>query len=406
MKSAYKNKFKHLFSCSFLFLAVLALNWSSCAPISALRWREPDLNDSAKFKKSRIAAATQPFRFIQASHQAKYEKLTQYLDTVLNQTNTNAFLVIKNDSIIYQRFAEQTNANTLHPSFSVAKSYLGTLVGIAVDKGFISSTNDLLIKYLPELKKNDVRFERLTIQHVLDMKAGFDFDEDGTTPFSGIAKLYYGAALKNQVAALKMKQEPGKVFEYQSISTQVLAVLLERVTGEKVPVLLNKYLWTPLGAESDAIWSLDQQRTAKAFCCLNATAYDFAKLGRLYLHKGKWQGKQLLSEQWVKNTTDPDTLMKTPYKNQWWACANYSYFKDSVSASAKLTKLKQTAPIYKTNKGVYYFKLKSNDFRAEGILGQIVYVNPDNNVIIVRMGNYPNKNLYFNGLIPQIGREL
>lgn len=379
---------------------------ASCSAVRSLRWLQPDLSDSSKFKHTSIQSSLLPFKFIRATDQENYLKLKKYLDSMLTQTNTNAFLVIKNDSIIYEHFAENTDAQTLHPSFSVAKSYVGTLTGVAIDKGIIHSANDLVIKYIPELEKNDVRFRKLTIQHVLDMRSGVDFDEDKETPFAGIAKLYYGTSLNSQILKLKMKNEPGKVFEYQSVNTQLLAMILERASGEKVANLLSKYLWLPLGAESDAIWSLDDHKTVKAFCCLNATANDFAKLGRLYLKKGNWQGNQLISSKWVNETTHPDTLTKNGYKNQWWACNNFSYFKDSTSADQQMKRLKLNLPINRLANGRYYYKQKSTDYRAEGILGQIVYVNPNNNVIIVRMGSYPNKNLYFNGFIPQIGREL
>lgn len=395
----------HHFRKLVLLIGLGVLLGYGCAPMRAARWREPDLNDSSKFNSTRLAANKAPFRFVSAVDQPKYAKMKRYLDSALQQTNTNAFLVIKNDSIIYENFASNINYSTLHPSFSVAKSYIGTLVGIAIDKGMIASTNDLVVKYIPELKKNDARFSKLTIQHVLDMCSGFDFDEDSSSPFGSIAKLYYGNSLKNQVASLKMKREPGQSFEYQSINTQLLASILERASGEKVESLMAKYLWNPLGAESDAIWSLDGRRTVKAFCCLNATATDFAKLGRLYLKKGNWEGKQLVSGQWVNNTVNPDSISKRGYKNQWWACSNINYFKDSLSASQKLSKLNLKVPIKKTKNGTFYFQAPSKDYRAEGILGQIVYVNPDNNVIIVRMGNTPNKNL-FNGFIPAVGREI
>lgn len=380
--------------------------WCSCTPIRAIRWWQPSLRDSSKFAKSEIPASIAPFRFVQSTGQIKYLKLERYLDSMLKNSNTNAFMVIKNDTIIYENFAENLSAKTLHPSFSVAKSYVGTLVGIAIDKGIITSSNDLVIKYLPELAKNDNRFQKLTIQHVLDMRSGLDFDEDKQTPFAGIAKLYYGSSLKNQIAKLKMKREAGIAFEYQSINTQLLAAILETASGEKVPDLLAKYLWTPLGPESNAIWSLDDQNTVKSFCCLNATATDFAKLGRLYLKNGNWQGKQLISEQWVSATTNPTSLASLGYKNQWWACSNISYFKDSASAQQMIDQMKLKVPIRKRSNGTYFISQKANDYRAEGILGQIVYVNPDNNVIIVRMGDYPDKNLYFNGFIPKIGREI
>jgi len=160
----------------------------ACAPIRALRWRQPGLNDSTKFANSEIPGAAAPFRFAEAIGQPKYLMLTRYIDSMLMNTNTNAFLIIKNDSIIYENFARNLTSNTLHPSFSAAKSYIGTLMGIAIDKGIVSSAEDLVIKYLPELEKNDVRFRKLTIQHVLDMRSGVDFPVSSfylyTLPFS------------------------------------------------------------------------------------------------------------------------------------------------------------------------------------------------------------------------------
>lgn len=348
-------------------LILIGLFISACAPIRAVRWWQPDLSDSSKFRKAKIMPAKMPFRFIADTRQLKHQQLKNYLDTFLKRSNTNAFIIIKNDTIIYERYEDQVNQNTLHPSFSVAKSFVATLMGIAVDQGIISSPNDLVIKYLPELEKNDHRFKKLTIQHVLDMRSAIDYDENKETPFSAITKLYYGSSLKNQIAGLKMKAEPGLKFEYQSVNTQLLANILEKASGRKIQDLFAEYLWQPLGAESNALWSLDGQGTAKAFCCLNATAADFAKLGRLYLNKGNWDGKQIISQKWIETTTNADMLDALGYKNQWWACYDYRYFKDSLSATAALTKIGASVPIKKTKYNGYYFKLKAHDYTAEGI---------------------------------------
>ncbi|TCD11226.1 class C beta-lactamase-related serine hydrolase [Pedobacter frigidisoli] len=392
---------------STLFVLLISLSlFSACAPIRATRWWQPDLADSSKFRNARILPAKEPFRFIAGANQIQHQQLKIYLDTFLNRTNTNAFLIIKNDTIIYERFAENVNQNTLHPSFSVAKSFVATLMGISIDKGIIHSSNDLVIKYLPTLEKNDERFKKLTIQHVLDMRSAIDYDENKETPFSAITKLYYGSSLNNQIANLKMKGEPGLKFEYQSVNTQILSAILEKASGRQIQDLLAEYLWQPLGAESNALWSLDNQKTAKAFCCFNATAIDFAKLGRLYLKNGNWDGNQIISKRWMDTTTNPDTLDQLGYKNQWWACYDFRYFKDLESANAALAKLKISADIKKTKYNGYYFKVKANDYTAEGILGQFVYVNPKNKVIIVRMGNYPNRQINFENFIPKIGRQL
>lgn len=390
-----------------IYIAVLGfLILTGCSPIRAIRWWQPDLSDSSKFSNAGIKPAKIPFSFYAQTDQAKHQQLKTYLDTFLNRSNTNAFLIIKNDTLVYERYADHVNESTLHPSFSLAKSFVATLIGIAIDKGIISSTNDLVIKYLPELEKNDGRFKKLTIQHVLDMRSAIDYDENKETPFSAITKLYYGSSLKNQIAKLKMKGEPGVKFEYQSVNTQLLANILENAGGKKIHDLLADYLWQPLGAESNALWSLDDQGNAKAFCCLNATAKDFAKLGRLYLNKGNWDGSQIISKKWIEATTNADTLDVLGYKNQWWACYDYRYFKDSISATAALKKINIIADIKKTKYNGYYFKMKAYDFTAEGILGQFIYVNPKNKVIIVRLGNSPNKRMNFENFIPKIGRQL
>lgn len=398
-------KLSKLHAVIILFL-ICCLFATACAPIRAIRWWQPDLGDSSKFKNARILSAKTPFRFASDLAQAKHLKLKTYLDTFLNRTNTNAFVVIKNDTIIYERFAENMDENTLHPSFSVAKSFVATLVGIAIDKKIIQSSDDLVIRYLPDLVKNDARFNKLTIQHVLDMQSAIDYDENKETPFSAITKLYYGSSLDNQIANLKMKGEPGLKFEYQSVNTQLLSAVLEKASGKKIQDLLSAYLWQPLQAESNALWSLDNQKTAKAFCCINATANDFAKLGRLYINNGNWDGNQIISKRWVETTSNPDTLNKLGYKNQWWACYDFRYYKDLDGAKAALAKLNANAEIKKTKYNSYYFKLLAHDYMAEGILGQFVYVNPRNKVIIVRMGNYPNKRANFENFIPKIGREL
>lgn len=387
------------------FLAVILLLLAACVPLRSIRYLIPDSRDSAKFENVTIQKSVTPFHFRNNFPNKTYAKLKKHLDTSLMGTKTNVFLVIKNDSIIYQYLSEGTSLAAKQPSFSMAKSFVGTLVGIAVDRGEIKSTNELVIKYLPELAKNDERFNRLTIQHVLDMRSGFKFNEKSFNPFSKIVRSYYGADLRKMVGKLKMKNEPGKVFEYQSINTQVLAFILEKATGKNIQTLLKEQLWHPLGAESDALWSLDNKDNIKAFCCINATALDFAKIGRLYLNGGNWEGQQIISKKWVNTTVNPDTLTKRRYKNQFWACRDFKYFKDSVVAVNQLKKEKLNYPIEKSPDGRYFYAKKVYDFKAQGMFGQSVYVNPLNKVIIVRLGDRQKK-LNLHSFIQQVGRSI
>ena len=386
-------------------IPVLLLLLSACVPLKSIRYLLPDLGDSAKFENVKIERSASPFRFINYLPSQKYHDLKTRLDTSLRDTKTSVFLVIKNDSIIYQYLSSEKNLTIKQPSFSISKSFVGTLVGIAVDRGQIKSTNDLVIKYLPELAKNDPRFQRLTIQHVLDMRSGFDFKERAFNPFSKIVRSYYGADLAKMVRNLKLKNEPNTAFEYQSINTQVLSMILEKVTGKHLHILLAENLWKPLGAESDALWSLDDAGHIKSFCCINATALDFAKLGRLYLKGGNWQGRQIISRQWVNRTTHPDTLTKMRYKNQFWACRDFRYFKDSLSTVSALGKEGLSYPVEKNPDGRYFYARKVYDYKAQGMFHQSIYVNPQNEVIIVRLGDRQKK-INFHGFVQEIGRSI
>ncbi|SFH35775.1 CubicO group peptidase, beta-lactamase class C family [Pedobacter insulae] len=362
-------------------MLVLSLVFSACVPLTATRYLMPDSKDSARFNNVTIEKSITPFHFGTNYPNQQFAALKQRLDTALRATKTNVFLIIKNDSIIYQHLSEGTDLADKQPSFSMVKSFVGTLVGIAVDRDQIASTNDLVIKYLPDLAKNDERFKRLTIQHVLDMKSGFDINERAFNPFSRIVRMYYGADLKRMVRNLKMKHEPNTVFEYQSINTQVLAMILEKATGKKLQVLLQEDLWKPLGTESEALWSLDNENNVKAFCCMYATALDFAKFGRLYLNGGNWQGKQIISKKWIDLTTHPDTLTKNRYKNQMWSGRNYRYVENP------------------TDKQLVY------DYKAQGMFNQSIYVNPQNKVIIVRLGGR-QKQVNFHSFVREIGRSI
>ena len=386
-------------------LGVILLFLSACVPIKAVRYLIPDLGDSAKFENVTIQKSTTPFYFKSNLGNSTYNSLKSHLDSSLVGTKTNVFLVIKNDSIIYQYLSEGNTLAVRQPSFSMAKSFVGTLVGMSVDRGEIKSTEELVIDYLPELAKNDERFKRLTIQHVLDMRSGFDFKERSFSPFSQITRSYYGADLKKIVRKLKMKNEPGKVFEYQSINTQVLAFILEKATGKGLQELMQERLWTPLGAESNALWSLDKADHIKAFCCISATALDYAKIGRLYLNRGNWEGKQLISKKWVDITTNPDTLTKLRYKNQFWATRDFKFFKDSVSAVSSLDKEGLKYPVERNTDGRYFYAKKVYDYKAQGMFGQSVYVNPQNKVIIVRLGDRQKK-VNFHSFVQTVGRSI
>jgi CubicO group peptidase (beta-lactamase class C family) len=284
----------------------------------------------------------------------KGDKIT--FEAFLEESKTVAFLVIKNDSIQYEKYANGYEQSSVVASFSMAKSVTSILIGCALDDKLIKSIDEPVTNYIPELKENG--FTKLTIRQLLQMMSGVRFNESYVNPFADAGTFYYGRNLRKAIYNRKLENEPGTTFRYSSGDTQILGLVLERaLKGKTITSYLQEKIWTPLGMEYDASWSLDKKQDGleKTFCCINARARDFAKIGRLYLNNGKWNGKQIVSESWVKESVTADTSNGQPshYKFQWWL---------------------------PNNKG---------DFMAQGILGQYIYVNPKTNVVIVRLGkNY------------------
>jgi CubicO group peptidase (beta-lactamase class C family) len=337
-----------------------------------------------------ITKAGEPYQFADGANSKQYEQLRNYLDTNLSRSLTAAFLVIKNDSIVYERYFNGFTQTSLLPSFSVAKSFVVTLVSIALNEGKIKSLQESITVYLPQLYKKDTRFSRITIQHLLDMKSGLHFNEGSYGLKDDAIKLGFRPNLFKHALKVKIEKEPGQEFNYQSINTELLALVVERAAGKKISAYLQEKLWQPLGAEYNATWNVDSKKHQQeiAFAGLNATARDFAKLGQLYLHKGQWQEKQILSPAWIATVNNADSMQKAGgYKNQWWSSMTYDFFEDSLSAVSFKNKTRYSATIKKTSRG-YRVGYRTDAFSAEGILNQVIYINPANNAVIVRLGRY------------------
>lgn len=366
---------------------------TACHAFRGLRWWYADLGDVDRFDAVELTKSTKPFEFTN-TFDVEAANAT-HLDTLLENTNTVAFLVIRNDSILYENYWDGYQPDSKIPSFSVAKSFTSTLVGIAIDEGFIKNTNEPITKYIPELSRLGVKYDKITIQDCLDMSSGLDNQENygGVNLFAPMTRMYYGTNLEKEVLNVKIGFEKG-TFNYQSINTQVLGMIVERATGKRLYEYLQEKIWQPLGTKYDASWSIDSKRrkNVKAFAALNAAPIDFAKLGRLFLNNGNWNGKQIISESWVNTTTDFETLHDKGYKNQWWASSITKIFTDSLAAVKYKSENLQTTVLRNSN-GYFWFSDYGKAYRAEGILNQFIFVRPDKNLIIVRMGDYPDNKI-------------
>lgn len=346
-----------------VFAFLLLLSLSSCKVARFFIFNFADINDHKKFPKREIETSESTFVFPHAKDEKVPKNLTIKEEKIafeafLEENNTVAFLIIKDDSIQYENYFDSYEASSIVPSFSMAKSVTSILIGCAIDDGLIQSVDEPVTNYIPELKENG--FDQVNIEHLLQMTSGLDYNEGYSNPFGDVASFYYGRNLRKQLAKMKLKTVAGKNFEYLSGNTQILGLVLERALKDQtVSNYLEEKLWKPLQMEYSATWSIDKKKDGleKTFCCINARARDYAKIGRLFLNRGKWNDEQIISEEWVERSTKVDTSKGSAwfYQYQWWLPS------------------------------------KTGDFMAQGILGQYIYVNPNTNVIIVRLGKNSGK---------------
>ena len=336
---------------------------SGCKIGRYLWYNFSNITDYKIFPSRPLHGSTEPFRFVDAQNNSSIDNRLMITDhagvktnfkTFLDESPTVAFLIIRNDSLLYENYLHDYDTSSIVASFSMAKSYISALIGIAIGEGKIKSENESVVNYLPELK-DKYNWNNVTIHHLLQMASGVKFSEGYSSPFSGAAAFYYGRTLRKSIANLKTEKDPMQGFEYKSVNTEILGLIIERATGKSVTAYLDEKIWQPLQMEYDATWSIDKKNNGleKAFCCINARARDFAKFGRLYLNDGNWDGKTIVPNDWVKKCTSPNEEKGGAefYNRQWWI-----------------------GP-------------KEGDFAAIGHLGQYIYVLPAKNLVIVRLGS-------------------
>lgn len=322
----------------------------------------PTIDDLEKFPYTTIEAS--PLKIPLHHDPSKYEAVSDAYeyregtwDSIL-AFQTVALLVIKDDLLIKEWYADDYSEADVVNSFSMSKSFVSLMIGAAVSGGYISSIDDKAVEYLPEDFKNvpaDV-----TIRHLLQMSSGIGFDESYTSPFAFPAKGYYGSDLRGLVKGYEREVEPGTEWFYKGGDTQLLAFLLEEATGMKISAYFKMEIWNKLGCTGNAYWSLDSEAgDEKASCCLYATARDFARIGKLVLDEGAVGDNQIISKEYMEACFEPVNLPNKRsgenvdyYGLQWWMG-----------------------------------EVEGLQIRyARGILGQYIIAVPEKNAVIVRLG--------------------
>ncbi len=276
---------------------------------------------------------------------------------------TTAFIVIKDDSIIYEQYFLGFDSTQIMNSFSMAKTITSLLIGKAIDLGYIKSLDEPVNKYIPWM--NTAKDSLLRIRDLLNMASGLNWSEDFLNPLSDIAKAYYGYPLDKLLKTIHVKKTPNKRWHYQCGNYILAGLIIEKASGMSLGDFTQKYLWTPLGATHYAYWGKDKiSGYPRSFCCFYATARDFAKLGLLVLHKGYWNGQQIIPEDYIEQMFTPAKQLK------------YKLFRHN--------------DFYKLGLWIYPHK-KYKAYYFAGVLGQYIFILPEQNAVIVRLGQMLNQ---------------
>ena len=360
-----------------LFVAIAMFVYPPEYVYRAMVWQDSDAFDWQKFPSHPLKAAPTAYHF-DSTQDPRVEELFAQLsgaedwDNFLEANDTQTFIVIKDGVVVYENYFNNTQRDLIVTSFSVAKSFTSSLIGIAIDEGYIKSVGDPITTYLPELAERDPRFDEITIRNLLMMASGLEYkafrplllnsDDILTTYFPDQRKI----ALENT----HIIDPPGLYYRYNKYHPQLLGMILERSTGMPIATYLQTRIWDKLGMEFDGSWSTDSTTSdfEKMETGVNARAIDFAKFGALFLNDGNWQGTQVISKAWVDESTQP------------FFPQNYAdYYSDWYSL----------LPGEGHYKYMWYSLVRDEDtydFAAEGDKGQFIYVSPQKDLVIVRNG--------------------
>jgi len=312
-----------------------------------------NIDDYKIFDNNKVTAS----KSIPWSVSSNYNKIEypDSLNSLLEKLSTVGLLMVKNDSIIMEKYWDGYNDSSLSGSFSMAKSITSILIGVAIKEGLIKSVEQLVGDFLPEFKEGEKA--KLRIVDLLTMSSGTNWDESYWNPLSVTAEIYYGTDAYKTATGVSMIHQPGTLHDYKSGDTQLLGLILLKATGKTLSEYASQKLWQPLGASHTALWSTDTENgKEKAYCCFNSNTRDFARIGKLMLDSGKIGGVRIFDSSFYIQSITPCGIKDTKglacdyYGYQWWVDPEH--------------------------KEIFY---------ARGILGQYIIIIPSKKIIIVRL---------------------
>lgn len=384
-----KRIFRTVVFTPFIILSItiiaLSIKYSPTYVYRLITMNVADVYDYKNFDNHKIRGAKSTNTFISQPKEKYVESLFEKLVTNTgfnnfeewaNESQTTALIVIQRDTIIYEKYFNGFSRDSYFHSQSVAKSFISFLIGAAIDDGLIKSVDDPITNYVPELLQRDPRFQKISVKHLLEMRSGLAYNT-GLIPFTNVHAPWHDEAVgyyhpnvrKLLLENVEISSEPGKDFQYSNYNTSYLGLIIERATHLTVSNYLEQKLWSKI-MEYDALFSIDSKESDFEYMPsrLIARAIDYARFGQLMLNEGNWYGNQIISKDWVLESTRENksisreiyprwfgTKEKRIYYNyQWWGHVN----EDSTF-----------------------------HFYANGNLGQNIYIIPHKETVIVHCGN-------------------
>jgi len=359
----------------------------SCSPTYIYRyafWTPPGNEDLKKFPSKEIKNPDNVFNFKKKLNEKYIESLFEdklriiganTFEEYIKKTSTTALIFVKNDTIIYEKYFNGFQREDLFMAMSMTKSFVYSLIGIAIEEGYIKGVKEPITNYLPELKEIDALFEKITIKHLLMMCSGIDQNRatlfNVPLPWDGDPLSYYHPELRQFILEnLDIISNPGKQFYYNDFNAELLGLILERAINGSVSEYLEEKIWKKCGMEYPAQWMFDSEDSGfeKMSSGLFARPIDYAKYARLYLEQGKWEGKQIIAEDWIIESTQED---KTMYNKNYYPPVPLKWLRNTY---------------YKYHwKGHINPDLTTN-FSIGGVMGQNIFIAPHKKLIIVHCG--------------------
>ena len=290
--------------------------------------------------------------------QIMYKGTSLEFNEFLKQTDTNAFIVIRNGVMTYEWYKDGIVQSSQLPSYSVAKTMTSIMIGQLISQGKIKES-DKFVDYFPKLKAG-TSFDLVTIQQLLDMQAGVGVSDNYPSGPAG-----WGVAIAQMYASTdvdwflnnnrKMAFEPGTNSEYRSVDTMMLGMIIKKVTGMRIADYFSENVWQVVGAKYPATWNVDRiGGTEKTFCCFNASAIDYGRIGMLFLNGGYAGPNKVISNTWLKRMTTAVTTLDR----------DWDY-------------------------GAQVWHPYPNTSLALGLHGQFIFINPATRTVIVKLSDNP-----------------